>query len=110
MDLGLQANKIIYSNLKERKMNRKQRRAKAKIDKKLKNESSEVAEKIAMFDKIPDECLACTTSFDKKNRSQVMSWNVVVRNDLGQVRLYCPDCWKKARDVVQAYEKENGYG
>ena len=40
----------------------------------------------------------------------MISWNVVVRNDIGEVRLYCPDCWKKAKDVVQAYEKENGYG
>jgi len=39
-----------------------------------------------------------------------MSWSVVVRNDTEEVRLYCPDCWGKAKAVVQAYEKENGYG
>ena len=87
-------------------MNRAQRRAAAKRNKK--NESSEVEEKIALFSKLPDECLACQASFDKKDKSQVMTWSVVVRNDIEQVRLYCPDCWSKAKAVVEAYEKENG--
>ena len=88
-------------------MNRAQRRA-AKKNKK--NESSEVQEKMAMFGKLEDECLVCETPFDKKDKQQVMSWSVVVRNDTEEVRLYCPDCWGKAKAVVQAYEKENGYG
>lgn len=88
-------------------MNRAQRRA-AKKNKK--NESSEVQEKMAMFGKLEDECLACQAPFDKKDKQQVMSWSVVVRNDTEEVRLYCPDCWGKAKAVVQAYEKENGYG
>ena len=86
-------------------MNRAQRRAAAKLNKK--NESSEVDEKVALFGKLPDECLVCQASFDKKDKSQVMSWSVVVRNDTEQVRLYCPDCWSKAKAVVEAYEKEN---
>ena len=88
-------------------MNRAQRRA-AKKNKK--NESSEVQEKMAMFGKLEDECLVCQTPFDKKDKQQVMYWSVVVRNDTEEVRLYCPDCWGKAKAVVQAYEKENGYG
>ena len=88
-------------------MNRAQRRA-AKKNKK--NESSEVQEKMTMFGKLEDECLVCQTPFDKKDKQQVMSWSVVVRNDTEEVRLYCPDCWGKAKAVVQAYEKENGYG
>jgi hypothetical protein len=88
-------------------MNRAQRRA-AKKNKK--NESSEVQEKMAMFGKLEDECLVCQAPFDKKDKQQVMSWSVVVRNDTEEVRLYCPDCWGKAKAVVQAYEKENGYG
>jgi len=87
-------------------MNRAQRRAAAKRNKK--NESSEVEEKMALFGKLPDECLACQASFDKKDRNQVMTWSVVVRSDTEQVRLYCPDCWSKAKAVVEAYEKENG--
>ena len=88
-------------------MNRAQRRA-AKKNKK--NESSEVQEKMAMFGKLEDECLVCQTPFNKKDKQQVISWSVVVRNDTEEVRLYCPDCWGKAKAVVQAYEKENGYG
>lgn len=87
-------------------MNRAQRRAAAKRNKK--NENSEVEEKMALFGKLPDECLACQASFDKKDKKQVMSWSVVVRNDTEQVRLYCPDCWSKAKAVVEAYEKDNG--
>ena len=87
-------------------MNRAQRRAAAKRNKK--NESSEVDEKMALFGKLPNECLACLAPFDKKDKNQVMTWSVVVRNDTEQVRLYCPDCWAKAKAVVEAYEKENG--
>jgi hypothetical protein len=88
-------------------MNRAQRRAAAKRNKK--NENSEVEEKMGLFDKLPDECLACQASFDKKDKNQVMTWSVVVRSDTEQVRLYCPDCWSKAQAVVQAYEKEQGH-
>lgn len=87
-------------------MNRAQRRAAAKLNKQ--NENSEVEEKMALFGKLPDECQACLSPFDKKDRNQVMTWSVVVRSDTEQVRLYCPDCWTKAKAVVEAYEKENG--
>ena len=89
-------------------MNREQRRAQDKLNKK--NQNSEVAEKMTMFGKMPNECLACLTPFDKRDKKQVLSWSVVVRNDKEEVRLYCPECWSKAKAVVQAYEKENGYG
>ena len=88
-------------------MNRAQRRAAAKRNKK--NENPELQEKMGLFDKIPDECLACQAPFNKKDKNQVMTWSVVVRNDTEQVRLYCPDCWSKAQAVVQAYEKEQGH-
>ena len=87
-------------------MNRAQRRAAAKRNKR--NENPELQEKMTLFGKLPDECQACLEPFDKKDKSQVMSWSVVVRNDTEQVRLYCPDCWSKAKAVVEAYEKENG--
>ena len=49
-------------------MNRKQRRA---MEKKVGKENSQkLAEKIFQFDQLPDECLACTTPFDKKNPCQ----------------------------------------
>ena len=92
-------------------MNRAQRRAAAKQEKKnKKNKNPEVEEKMALFGKLEDECLVCQAPFDKKDKKQVMSWSVVVRNDTEEVRLYCPECWGKAKAVVQAYEKEHGYG
>ena len=97
-------------------MNREQKRRKKKL--KLKEEPktpsssevNEIEEKVLLFDKIPNLCNACQKQFDKNNKTQVRTWSVVVRNDIEQVRLYCPDCWSKAKAVVQAYEKENGYG
>tara|TARA_R110002020_G_scaffold267815_4_gene482980 strand:- start:404 stop:679 length:276 start_codon:yes stop_codon:yes gene_type:complete len=84
-------------------MNRKQRRA---MEKKVSKENSQkLAEKIFQFDKLPDECLACLKPFDKKNKEEVRTWNVVVRDE-DTVRLYCPECWVMARKVAAQYKKE----
>ena len=34
-----------------------------------------------------------------------MSWSVVVRRDPDTVRLYCPDCWSKAQQIVKDFEE-----
>ena len=67
----------------------------------------EIEQKMFMFDQLPDHCLSCQKDFDKKDKSQVMSWSVVVREKEKVVRLYCPDCWKKAIDVVEALKNED---
>ena len=86
-------------------MNRKQRRA---LEKKMKQEASEnIADKISQFQNLPDECLACAKSFDKKSKQMAKTWNVVVR-DPDTVRLYCPECWTVARNMALDYFKENG--
>ena len=72
-------------------MNREQRRAAAKQMKK--DGTEEVAEKVALFGKLEDECLVCAKPFDKKNKEMVMSWSVVVREREEKVNLYCPECW-----------------
>jgi hypothetical protein len=82
-------------------VNRKERRALEKQMKKQGTSEDEMAEKMFLFDKLPDECSACTKWFDKKNRDMVFSWNVVVRNDEEQVRLYCPACWDAAQKAVK---------
>ena len=87
-------------------MNRQQRRKAERQRKKLKN-SPDVQEKMGMFDKLPDHCLSCLTDFDKKDKAMVASWSVVVREKEGVVRLYCPDCWQKAVDVVEALKNED---
>ena len=61
----------------------------------------ELADKMLMFDRLPNECSACVKPFDKKDRDMVSSWNVVVRKDEQQVRLYCPTCWDAAQKAVK---------
>ena len=80
-------------------MNREQRRAASKQAKK--NENPELEEKITLFGKLPDHCLVCEKEFDKKNKQMVQEWSVVVHNDEGQVRLYCPPCWEQAVKLVE---------
>jgi predicted RNA-binding Zn-ribbon protein involved in translation (DUF1610 family) len=82
-------------------VNRKQRRAMKRELKKQHGVEDELAEKMMMFDHLPDECSACTKSFDKKDKDMVFSWSVVVRKDEKQVRLYCPTCWNAAQKAVE---------
>ena len=86
-------------------MNRAQRRALAKTKKLKTSKSMNTTEQISLFGKLPDHCLTCDAPFDKKNKSMVMSWNVVVREKEGIVRLYCPDCWSKARKIAEKLDK-----
>ena len=85
-------------------MNRKQRRTAAAQERKSGNE--DLAEKMGMFDKLPDACDACEKTFDKKSKSMVQSWNVVVREKEGVVRLYCPNCWDTAVKVIKEVKNE----
>tara|TARA_A100001011_G_scaffold397730_1_gene499702 strand:- start:1095 stop:1367 length:273 start_codon:yes stop_codon:yes gene_type:complete len=87
-------------------MNRQQRRKAERQRKKLKK-NPDVQEKMGLFNKLPDHCLSCLTNFDKKDKAMVSSWSVVVREQEGVVRLYCPDCWKKAVNVVEALKSED---
>jgi len=91
-------------------MNREQRRKMSKEAKKDGNQ--ELAAKVALFGKIPDECLTCTEPFDKTDRGMVMSWNVVVHGPEEVVRLYCPDSWDKAKKITEDFKRhlEEKYG
>ncbi len=82
-------------------MNRKQRRAAAKD-----TSQADVSDKLMMFDKLPDECLACVKPFDKNDKQMALTWNVVIRDE-DTVRLYCPDCWSMAQSAVEKFKKEN---
>jgi len=82
-------------------MNREQRRAAGKKAKKDGNEDLE--QKMFLFGKLQDECLACSKPFDKKNKEMVMSWQVIVHEKEEKVNLYCPDCWNKAQEVIHSF-------
>jgi hypothetical protein len=70
-----------------------------------KQKQRDLKEKVGMFDLLPENCLTCLEPFDKKNKEQVQSWFVVVKNEERTVRLYCPDCWEKAKDIVEDFRK-----
>ena len=85
-------------------MNREQRRAMAKREKKAGNE--EMAEKVALFGKLGEECLVCDKPFDKKDKEMVMSWSVVVREAEEKVNLYCPECWAGAVELLNEIKND----
>jgi hypothetical protein len=64
----------------------------------------EIQEKIGMFNKIPDHCLVCENPFDKKNKKMVLEWFVIVKNESKTVRLYCPDCWNRANNLLSEWK------
>ena len=82
-------------------MNREQRRAAGKKAKK--DGSKELEEKMFLFGKLEDECLACSKPFDKTNKEMVMSWQVIVHEKEEKVNLYCPNCWSKAQEVIHSF-------
>jgi len=82
------------------------------LGRKIKRNKSKAAEKelqqkVALFSMMPDECSACSKTFNKTDRNQVMTWSVVVRGSERSVRLYCPECWKKARSALAQIEVES---
>lgn len=84
-------------------MNRKQRRA---LEKRLNADPSKnLSEKISQFSTLPDECLACTKAFDKEDKEMIRTWNVVIREETN-MRLYCPECWGTATQVVKQFVEE----
>tara|TARA_R110000851_G_scaffold300901_1_gene457141 strand:+ start:486 stop:773 length:288 start_codon:yes stop_codon:yes gene_type:complete len=83
----------------ERKLSRQ------KATKGKKDAEKEMTTKVALFDKISDKCLTCEKPFDKMDKEQVMSWNVVVRQEEEKVNLYCPECWEKAIKIIDDFKK-----
>lgn len=71
-----------------------------------KDKEKDLKQKLNMFDRLPDHCLTCNSPFDRKNREQVQSWFVVVKNEEQSVKIYCPECWHKATKLVEEYYGE----
>ena len=86
-------------------MSLKRKLERKKTNKIKKNAEKEMAIKVALFGKLPNNCLTCEKPFDKTNKEQVMSWNVVVREEKDIVRLYCPGCWEKAINILQNFKE-----
>ena len=88
-------------------MNRQQRRARDRKIKKSKKKKTELEQKLGLFDLLPEECMVCMKPFDKKSKEQVQSWNVVVREKEKLVRVYCPTCWGKAKQLIEEMNLED---
>ena len=74
------------------------------LAKRRRQAEKDMSEKMGLFNKIPESCDACDKPFDKKNKDMVMSWNVVVKSEEEVVRLYCPECWSKAKEIIKELE------
>jgi hypothetical protein len=82
-------------------MNRKQRRAKDRKIKKSKAKTTEMEQKLGLFDLMPNECMVCHAAFDKTDKEMVQTWNVVVREQEKSVKVYCPRCWGEAIKILK---------
>lgn len=77
------------------------RSSKKKKEKKLTQEQQQrMTKQINMFERMPSSCSACEKDFPK-TRDAHMTWRVVVRNKKQLVRLFCPDCQQKAKELVE---------
>mgnify|MGYP003148730391 CR=1 FL=1 len=84
-------------------MNRQQRRL---LQKKAgASANKNLQEQLNLFHKLPKSCSSCSEPFDKTNKDMVMSWNVMVKQEV--VRLFCPECVKKANQVVDNFIEKN---
>lgn len=77
-----------------------------KITRSAKDTQKDLKQKLNMFDRIPDHCLTCNREFDRKDKEQVRTWFVVVKNEEQSVKIYCPECWNKATKLVEQYYGE----
>ena len=59
---------------------------------------------INMFHKLGDKCSSCLKAYNKKLKEHVTTWKVIVREQEGLVRLYCPECWNAAIKAIKEVE------
>ena len=77
------------------------RAAKKKKEKSAADEAqAKIKKQMGMFEKLPSNCSACEKFFPKTKEAH-NTWRVVVRHDKQQVRLFCPDCQQKAKELVE---------
>ena len=67
-----------------------------------------LSNQVAQFGKLPESCDVCSEVFDKKNKDMVKSWSVVVKQEV--VRLFCPKCMDKAKEVINGSNQNIPWG
>ena len=68
-----------------------------------KEATDKLGEKVAQFSKLPEACNACQKEFDKRDKDMLNSWHVVARQEV--VRLFCPDCIEKKKEIINERTK-----
>ena len=87
-------------------MNKKHKKKLKRAEKKKKDKAQaqkqqeQLTKQMNMFDRLPEACSACEKSFPKTQEAH-NTWRVVVRNKKQQVRLFCPECQQKAKELVE---------
>ena len=86
----------------DKKHKKKLRRAvKKKKEKTAAQEAqNKMKKQMGMFDRLPKTCSACNKEFPK-TREAHMTWRVEVNNKKQQVKLFCPECQQKAKELVE---------
>ena len=74
--------------------------------KKYKKAEKKMAKQLSMFDLLEDACAACEKPFDKTSKEHATTWNVIVREKEKLVRLYCPECWDKAKRLIEEMQDD----
>jgi len=78
------------------------RKIKRNIQKRKAKETQEkMTETVGLFGKLPDHCLACQTPYDKKSKKMASKWQVMVDTHNEAVKLYCPQCWAIAQQIIE---------
>ena len=81
------------------------RAAKKKKDKvQAQRQQEQIVKQMNMFDRLPEACDACGKEFPK-TREAHMSWRVTVRNKEQTVRLFCPECIDKTKELVEEHNE-----
>ena len=83
----------------KRKMARSQAKRYKKAEKRMQKQ-------LMMFDMLEDSCAACEQPFDKNSKEHAATWNVIVREKEKIVRLYCPECWEKANNLIKEIQND----
>jgi len=86
----------------------KRKMARTKTKRFKKDFKKQMKRQLMMFDKLKDECAACEKPFDKKSKEHAATWKVVVREEEEVVRLYCPECWDEANELIKEIQDDIG--
>ena len=71
-----------------------------------KRAKKEMTKTLAAMTNLPEECLACSKPFDKTSKEHAKTWFLIHRKNQDIPNLYCPECWKKANEIIEDFRKK----